>query len=128
MTAEQNEPPPTDPWLSILNNDGLPGPLACRAAMRIINENHNPGERHDDAHHVTASLIAQVIHRETAADELLEALQAAKNTIGALSNDVDLFRQHYADPTDYDHGEASRNLEDTHRQVDAAIAKARGKQ
>jgi hypothetical protein len=63
---------------------------------------------------------------DAAPPKLLEALRAAKATIGALSNDVDLFREHYADPAHYDHGEASFNLEQTHTQIDAAIAEATG--
>jgi len=75
MTTEQNKSPPiSDIWPTILSRTGLAGPLSCRAAVCIINETCNPGLRHGDAYNVTASLIAQVIHRETGADQLAEAL------------------------------------------------------
>lgn len=76
MSTKLNKSPSTtEIWPTILSKSGIAGPLACRAAVRIINETCNPALRHSDAHNVTASLIAQVIHRETAADELLLELE-----------------------------------------------------
>ena len=65
MTTEQNESPPSDPFHSILSDDGLPGPLACRATAMIVLCRFAT---------MTPSLLAQIIHRETAADQLADAL------------------------------------------------------
>jgi hypothetical protein len=52
-------------------------PLANKAALAIINSTCNPALRHGEAHNVTARLCAEIIARETAADDLLEACKAA---------------------------------------------------
>jgi hypothetical protein len=123
MTANITEHTP-EPWhIEPFQEDEGKSIAICKAGKGIIAVIPPPEDSPfftTDEDHANARLIA-------AAPELLEALREAKATIGALSNDVDLFRENYRDPANYDHGLASYTLEQTHTQIDAAIAKATGK-
>jgi len=90
-------------------------PMARRAALAIINSTVNPALRHK-ASKVTAPLLAEIIDRETAAPELLEA--------------VKLWRQFFDDMPKGQFANISCDIglmNDAFIKSRAAIAKATGK-
>lgn len=62
---------------------------AIRAALAIINSTVNPALRHD-AINVNARNLAEIIERETAVSELLEALITCANLLGDYEGKMDI--------------------------------------